>query len=271
MKQEAHQRNNHGNMFLLIVCIVVFVFAPLFWLIGQMGPFMLSAQKTQKVVDAAGLLAARDLSQVVFNDPNFGYVSLSNHSAGGTATRALDGECLPVLGINTLVGTIRQNAIIANNLHNETMSELVSQDTGCLGATVQTFNTTFSDLLCGQNNRRCFDMNGVEISPLQDVQKFLTDNLPGNTKLKSLKLSLGWLEGGSETATQVPQPAPLAMIDPEKSQMVNISPSQIIRCEAFIYVRRSRRTGTSCLESPVSPGGQQPHLHHHINGMYAGN
>jgi hypothetical protein len=209
-------RNNHGNMFLLIVCIIVFVFAPLFWLISQLGPFMLSSQKTQKVVDAAGLLAARDLSQIVFNDPNFGYVSLSNYSAGGTATRALDGECLPVVGINTLVGTLRQNAIIANNLHNENMSAMVSKDTGCLGATVRTFNTTFADLLSGQHDRKCFDMNGVEINPLQDVHKFLTDNLPSNTKLKSLTLSLGWLEGGSDTATPVPQPAPLAMIDPEK-------------------------------------------------------
>ena len=71
--------------------------------LAQLALYQVDKTRTESVIDAAGLVAADDLSRLIINDPNFGYVSLSNYPPIGIATCAADGEPLPVVGINTLV------------------------------------------------------------------------------------------------------------------------------------------------------------------------
>ncbi len=178
---------------------------------------MMHRGRAQNVVEAAALIAAQDLSKIVVNDPDFGWVSLSNHPAEGKITRARDGEPLPVLGINTLVGTLRQNAILAQELRNPTISSLVDKDLKSLQATIRRIN--YKLFVClSSNSPVAYDKDGNYVRPLEDVTKFLSQNLPGNLELKSVKLSLGWLDDGSESSVMMPKPESFAQVSAEDSQ-----------------------------------------------------
>ena len=78
---------------------------------------------------------------MIINDRNFGFVSLSNYPPIGRATLARDGEPLPVIGINTLVGTIRQNTIVAHELGNSAMQRLADADRKALDETTEDINS----------------------------------------------------------------------------------------------------------------------------------
>src|SRR5262245_13517719 len=121
-------RNNKGNMLFLVVCITAVIMIPIFIMFSRISTFVTYRERAQNVVEAAGLIAAKDLSRIIINDPGFGYISLSNHPASGKKALALDGEPMPITGINTLVGTLRQNAVIADQLHNSSMNSLLSKD-----------------------------------------------------------------------------------------------------------------------------------------------
>jgi hypothetical protein len=206
-------RSKCGTMYVLILCVSALIFIPLLMLLSRLGPLFVASGRAQNVVEAAGKIAAMDLSRIVINDPEFGYVSLSNHQPVGTATRARDGEPLPVIGINTLVGTLRFDAIIADELHNDTMKTLNDKDLDALDETIKNLNAVLGDSLKeGGRKQKCIDINGALVDPVEDVRSFLTKNLPANTQLESVKLSLGWLDGGSETGIAVPMPASMAQV-----------------------------------------------------------
>ncbi|MBX9568225.1 MAG: hypothetical protein K2X77_04980 [Candidatus Obscuribacterales bacterium] len=204
-------RNNKGSMLILIIAVSVLIFVPLFIFIGQLAPYFVFRGKAENVVDAAALVAANDLSKIVMNDSHFGYVSLSNYPATGKAIKARDGESLPVIGINTLIGTLRHNAVVADAIKNQTMDELVERDYRFLYRTQRDLSSRLNDALNGLDDA-CFDIDGNRVNPLEDVKEFLTQNLPSNMEVESMKMSLGWLDGGSDTTIEAPQPQALAKV-----------------------------------------------------------
>jgi hypothetical protein len=207
------ERNVRGSMLFLSVCLIAVIVVPLLILICKIGPLSIYTNRAESVVEAASKVAATDLSRIVINDPQFGYVALSNQPPVGKATLAADGEPLPVTGINTVIGTLRQNAIIAGELKNETMARLVDEDVACLNSTVSELNKSLNASI-GEEIRKktTADMDGKLVDPLQDVKQFLTENLPPNIEVESMKISLGWLEGGSETTVPIPQPQALSQV-----------------------------------------------------------
>jgi len=205
-------RPQSGSIFILTILVTFFVIMPLLMVLGNIGVYLIDRDRVQTVVEAAGLLAANDVSRLVINDGNFGYVSLSNYPPTGQATRAPDGESLPVIGINTLVGTLRQNAIIARELRNQTISSLVDADRSNLERTIQQLNTSLSDCLNGSTSGNLCDIQGETVDPVHDVTDFLTSRLPKDVELRSVKLSNGWLTGGSTTAIPIPLPQRLALL-----------------------------------------------------------
>jgi len=168
--------------------------------------------RAQSIVEGAGLVAANDLSRVVIDDPHFGYVSLSNYPPIGKATCAPDGEPLPVIGINTLVGTIRQDTILASELNSPTMAQLADNDKNKMELTVKELNQTVKALLAGKSESKWTDIQGNKVQPLADVSEFLQSNLPANIKLESVKLTSGWLTNGGDTTVALPQPLQLAQV-----------------------------------------------------------
>lgn len=207
-------RGRSGNMLVLIAVIAMFVFVPILIFLCRFSPFVIGSERSQNVVEAAGLLAANELSKIVMYDPDFGYVGLSNYPATGKFTPAKDGQPLPVIGVNTLVGTLRQTAVIANQLHCDRMNTLLDQDLASLKGTINNLNNKIAQVLSDDSPRGCIDVDGVLVQPLQHVRTFLEQNLPPNTNIESLTLSPGWLEGGSETGIVVPKPEALSMVHP---------------------------------------------------------
>jgi hypothetical protein len=245
-------RRNNGSILFLMLLLVCFIVVPCVIVGGQLALYNVDRVRTQTVVEAAGLVAANDLSRIVINDPNFGYVSLSNYPPIGKATCAQDGEPLPVLGINTLVGTVRQNTIIAHELDNKTMIVLAETDKTKLESTIQDLNATITAALSkdgkdnqdGQSHNDSVDNNdnidnsgsianngskngingqkgwtdiqGEKIQPAKDVTAFLQANLPKNIRLQSVTLTNGWLSDGGESTIAVPQPVRLAQVKPQQ-------------------------------------------------------
>jgi hypothetical protein len=207
-----NKRNKRGNMLCLSVCVIALVFVPVLMLFCRLGLFSVYNGRAQNVVEAAAKVAAIDLSRIVINDPEFGYVSLSNHAPVGKATLAQDGEPLPVTGINTLIGTLRQNALIADELQNDTMQALVDKDLAALENTLKDLGKELTDSLSERHQGKAIDVDGKSVTTFNDVKTFLEENLPHNVQVESVELSLGWLKGGSETQIQIPRPEKLAQV-----------------------------------------------------------
>ena len=199
-------------MLFLVVTITALIMIPIFMLFSRVGCYVTHRERAQNVVEAAGLIAAKDLSRIVINDPNFGYVSLSNHPPSGKKARALDGEPMPVTGINTLIGTLRQNAVIAEQLHNSSMNSMVDKDLSHLQTTIKYLNIYMKDALSDKSAITYYDNDGSTVNPVSAAKTFITQNLPDNVKLESMKLSLGWLKGGSQTTVDVPKPRQYAQV-----------------------------------------------------------
>jgi hypothetical protein len=218
VRQFRRLRSETGSLLVIIVVTICLIIVPLLIMSSQVGLYTVDKGRIQNIVEAAGLLAANDMSRIIINDPNFGYVSLSNYPPIGKATCASDGEPLPVTGINTLVGTIRQNAIVARELGNPTMTMLARTDRIDLQTTISELNSTLSESLSGNSKQNFVDIQGAKVDPLKNVTTFLKANLPANVKLESVKLTNGWLADGARTMIPVPQPERLADIKPGDSQ-----------------------------------------------------
>ena len=200
-------------MLALVVMVTCMVLVPVFLLQSQIGLFMVDNKRVETVVEGACLIAANDISKIIVNDPHFGYVSLSNYPPIGSSTLAPDGEPLPVTGINTLVGTIRQNAIIARELNNKTMQDMVEKDRLFLKATISRLNRALALALRKKKKDKWTDIHGKGVDPFKNSRGFLEANLPANMKLKWMRLSTGWLsEGGGTTTVKVPQPNRFAYV-----------------------------------------------------------
>ena len=164
-------RSHKGSILLLSLLLLCFVAVPLILVGGQMALYQVDRVRAQSVVEGAGLVAANDLSRVIIDDPHFGYVSLSNYPPIGKATCAPDGEPLPVTGINTLVGTIRQNTIVAHELNNQTMALLADNDKCKMDETIKTLNTTMKAVLAGKSGAKFCDIQGTRVQALADVNE----------------------------------------------------------------------------------------------------
>jgi hypothetical protein len=205
-------RCEKGSILVLIILLAFFLAIPLIISLNQMGVYMIDRDRAQSAVDSACLAAANDVSRILINDPNFGFVSLSNYAPSGKTTLARDGRSLPVTGINTLVGTLRQNTIVAEQLQNQTMLSMVDQDRSCLNATIDKLNSIISESVSG-NGSVNYDVHGDLIDPVEDVMQCLHDNLPKYIEVESVTLSNGWLSDGGSTTIAIPEPAKLSDVE----------------------------------------------------------
>ncbi|NJL73487.1 MAG: hypothetical protein HC888_19155 [Candidatus Competibacteraceae bacterium] len=78
---------------------------------------MLGTNSEQRTaIEAAALAAARDLSMIAIDTPDYGFVSLSDSAPIGSTTAAADNFYTPVRSINGIIGTLRLDMIIADKL-----------------------------------------------------------------------------------------------------------------------------------------------------------
>jgi hypothetical protein len=172
-------------------------------------------------IEAAALAAANDLSRIVINTPEFGFISLSDQAPIGSATGASDQFPLPVRGINTIIGTARLDSIIADQIGDNLMWNLAQLDlanaknvianelTPALQSALQP-NPTAPDAPAPAPPYT--DRDGNVVNVYADAESAYKNNPMRMTNAASyvegsLKLTLGELSRPINTNVPVPQPA----------------------------------------------------------------
>lgn len=220
----CRSRGQRGNMLVLILAILMGI---LMLLLGFALSYvrMLGSNAEQKTaIEAAALAAARDLARIVIEDPNFGFISLSDAAPSTPNTKADDGFSLPVVGINTLLGTIRLDMIVASELGDTTMSTLAQTDyTNAMAAKDFLVANLQQAMLPGGGGSNLRDVDGNIVSPYQSAVDAYQQNVVriagGKSRMVngSMKLTLGGLTTPAMTSTPLPNPSSLASVSGAQS------------------------------------------------------
>ncbi len=224
MKSSQHlapcARTVSGNTLALVAAITAGILVLI--LIFALGYIRLtgSNQEQRTAVEAAALAAAKETSRIVINDPNFGFISLSDAAPIGKATIAGDNFFMPVNGINTLMGTIRLDLIIAETLNNPAMKSLAKRDLNNLKLAKENLANEIRQSLTGAGNSK--DIDGNQINPYTAAETAYTQNvvrMSGNAQyvVGSMKLTLGSMNAPMQTNVPIPRPSSYANVSDNQS------------------------------------------------------
>lgn len=172
---------------------------------------MLGTHAEQKTaIEAAALAAAKDISKIVISDNNFGYISLSDAAPVGRGTISGDNFFVAVNSINSLMGTIRLEMIMADAINNSTMRALARRDLANLKTAKDALVTAINNSLSPGGHGTDFD--GHQVTPYQSAEDAYKQNqvrMSGATSYVagSMRLTLGSLQGGSQTNVPLPKPS----------------------------------------------------------------
>lgn len=180
-----------------------------------------SNQEQKTAIEAASLAAAKEVSRIVINDPNFGYISLSDAAPVGKGTAAGDNYFMPVYGINTLMATIRLDLIIADSLGNNTMKNLAKRDLTNLKTAKDKLISEIKLSLGDTGNAK--DVDGQPVNPYTAAEQAYTQNqvrMTGGASyvVGSMKLTLGCLDGTMQTNVPIPKPSSYSHVSGNQSQ-----------------------------------------------------
>lgn len=213
-------RRLRGSSLVLVIAIFggFALLIMLFFL--KFAGYMGSYHEQRSAIEAAALAAAKDLSEIVIDDPNFGLVGISDCSPTGNTTAAGDGFYSSVTGINTLFGTIRLDLIIADYMQDPIMRQLALTDyNNALLAQQNLVKAINSAVTTGGT---IIDVNGNVLTPTQDAIDAYNSNkvhlsISENSSLVagSLHMSVGYLNG---LGTRTPVPAPQSVAALSSSQ-----------------------------------------------------
>jgi hypothetical protein len=206
-------RNQRANMLYIICASVSLITLVCVILLSAAELYILERHRGQSAADAAALAAAQTLSNIVIDDPQWGFVSLSDHPAFGAATIAPDGEALPVTGFNTIVADVRLEKLTGLKLENSTLGELAEEDYQKYKALASKLQAELNRSVEADQAETFKDMNGHKISPYKSAYDCMLANLPeislGHAKIKSFVVSLGGLDDEPEITAKQPDDNPL--------------------------------------------------------------
>lgn len=187
-------------------------------------------QEQRTAIEAAALAAAKDLTRIVINTDEFGYVSLSDGapvSSAALGTKAPDNFYVPVRGINTLIGTARLDYIIADYLNDgnvePVMRLLAEKDLANSYIVAGKLATVLQNTAKPGGSGTGKDIYGNQVYPFEDAEAAYKANavrMSGNSNYVngSLKLSLGVLQTGTQTNIAIPQPTSKANVAANQQQ-----------------------------------------------------
>ncbi len=204
-------------MIVLVVAILAgLVVAVILFMLGYIR-ILGSHSEQRTAIESAALAAAKDLSRIVVEDPNFGFVSLSDAAPVGTNTSAGDRYFMPVHGINTLLGTIRLDLIVADQLNDPVMKEFIDKDYDNAMLAKDRLVTVLESSVTGASGGLARDKDGAVVDPYDAAVQAYKANVirqTGNSKFVegSLKLSLGCIVGGGSTNIPIPKPDTLSSV-----------------------------------------------------------
>lgn len=213
----SKNRGERGNMIILVLAILMGILMLLLAFSLSYVRMLGSNQEQKTSIEAAALAAARELGRIVIEDPNFGFISLSDAAPSTPNTKAEDGFALPVTSINTILGTIRLDMIIARELNDRVMIGLADQDYTNAMAAKDFLNATLQQaILPGSGGGNYRDVDGNVVNPYDSAVEAYQQNVVrmagGRSRLVngSMKLALGCLSSPAMTATPLPNPQSLS-------------------------------------------------------------
>ena len=167
-------------MLILITAFVVICLALLFFALGYVR-LVGSSSEQKTAIEAAAIAAARDISTIVIDTPDFGYVGLSDSAPIGSATSAGDDYYLPVHSINTLIGTARIDYIIASQpgLDVPEWRELAKVDLDKAKAAAQLLTDKIKDAIKPGGVEK--NKNGDDVRPYDSAVQAYQQNLMRNS------------------------------------------------------------------------------------------
>ncbi|PZM80488.1 MAG: hypothetical protein DKT66_14615 [Candidatus Melainabacteria bacterium] len=209
-------RNATGNTLALVAAVTASVLIVILLFALSYTRLIGGSQEQKTAIEAASIAAAKDIGRIVINDSNFGYIGLSDAAPVGGATAAADGFSMPVYGLNTMVGTLRLDLIIADKTNNATMKYFCKQDLVNLKSAKDKLVAVLqAAILPGGSGK---DIDGGLVEPYASAEKAYEDNkvrMTGESRYVkgSLKLTLGCLSQGVQTNIPLPKPNSWALVD----------------------------------------------------------
>lgn len=195
-------RNQSGNILVLtLVSVILLVTVGL--LVLNYNQLLGVHKEAQTAVDAASLQAAKDMGRIVADGP-IGRIALLDDSPGSNG--------YPVQSVNTVLGSLRLDALIASRLNNKTLSWLVKQDLARAQVTIDTLKQQI--VLSAAGSSGAYDKNGNAVNVRQNALDVYRSNqivLAGKSassqdKLKDFRVTPGILS--TAVSSQVPVPTP---------------------------------------------------------------
>ncbi len=208
-------RADRGNM-------LVFITASTFIIIGGLAFFALgyvrllgTNNEQRTAIEAAALSAARDISRIAIETPEYGWISISDGAPNGSATKADDNYFVPVKGINTIIGTNRVCRIIAEELNDNWLKIIAEKDLELAKQAQAKLQAELVKAMAPGYIARDVDDQPVEV--YKNAQAAYDSNgirMTGSSSYVAgtLKLTLGSLSAGTVTNTPTPKPAGKAQV-----------------------------------------------------------
>lgn len=211
------RRRERGAALILFTVICLAAFASTLVAGAAFVKLIIVRQKSVLAVEAASLAAASDLSSLVVNDPNYGYIALSDFAPSSTKLMGEDGKPLPVTGINTILATARYNMLIGKHLNNQAFLELAQKDAENAREASKRLSRALT-LALQEAPGAPLDKDGRVVKPLSHARKVLQENLAKveNIEVKQFDLALGTSPDVSST-TRLPLPLSLAEVSASAS------------------------------------------------------
>jgi len=211
---DQRARSSQGNTIVLIAAITLGIVTSLLFFCLNYARLVGSNAEQKKAIESAALTAANDVSNIVLNTSECGYVSLSDQAPIGKGTVAGDFYYLPVRSVNTIIGTARLDAIIADKMPNSgIMSTLAQNDLKNAKSVIGQLSTVITASLSAAGSPQALDRDGNAINVYLDAENAYKQNvsrMSGSAAYvaNSLKMTLGSLT--SQTETNIPVPTPTA-------------------------------------------------------------
>ncbi len=215
---------DRGNVLILVVVIFLAIVLAIGLFSLSYTRLVGSHQEHKTAIESAALAAANDLSRIVIEDPNFGFIGLSDAPPTLPGTIAGDRFYTSVQSINTLMARIRLDMIIADKLRNLTMGMLLAREYQQARQALARLSTKLNEAVLPGGSARAAD--GTIIRPYNDAQQAYLANCVrlngGKSDLKqgSLKITLG-LATGLCTNTPIPTPTTIASLSKDLMQENN--------------------------------------------------
>lgn len=216
-------RSNSGAAVLLLTIMALAMLAVVIVIAFNSTVWFSARSKNYSAAEAASLTAATEISRIVIEDPYYGYISLADYAPIGRATRAPDGEPLPVHGINTVTAGARLLDILACQTGNEEMLVLAQKEAVEARRAAQQLEKALRAALDPKSIQIFKDLDGNQVKPFARAREVLETALGGaaaSLSIDDLQLQLGWIKGGSSTITRVPAGSP-AVAELKNSNQIN--------------------------------------------------